>query len=143
MKAQAILLLRHTLRANAGFSALSAFLLLLPGLELAAFTGLPAAVLTFIGGNLAVFSIFLFWLSARPQMDARWVQRAATIVALLDVGWVVGSVWALLGEVPFTGAGRWIVVAVAVVVAAFAEVQFFALWRLRRQAEQRQGRVAQ
>lgn len=122
-------LLRTALRLNAGFSALSGLAFALPTRLLPAFTGLPSSLLINLGLMLIGFAAFLVWLSSRP-MDRAWIQRLALGVVVLDVLWVIGTGIALFAAPMFTPGGRWLFGGLAVVVAAFAELQGIALWRL-------------
>lgn len=116
-------ILRHTLRANAAFSAVSAAALLLGSSALEGLLGAPRGVLLGIGAGLALFVVDLLVTAARSPVP----RGKAYYFLALDVGWVVGSAIMLLVPTPLTPTGRIAVAGVALVVAGFAAVQFGAL----------------
>lgn len=114
--------------ANAGFSTLCGLILLLAGGALEPELGAPALALRAVGLLLLPFALGL-GLNARratPRRGEAWLAVA------LDLGWVLGSVLLILGELwPLTVAGRWSVIGVAGVVALFAVLQALGLRRAR------------
>lgn len=81
-----------------------------------------------VGVALVTFSAALLRNSSRESID----RREAWAAAFLDAVWVTGSVWLLVFAPDLLGAaGRWAVLAVADVVAVFAVLQAYALWRTR------------
>jgi hypothetical protein len=87
------------------------------------------AILVVLGAGLLLYGGWLSWLAiGRPVED-----RLVLAVALLNVAWIAGSALILVSGVPaLTAEGKWTVGVVAVLVAFFAEAQFYALWRMKR-----------
>lgn len=127
-------LLRLALRLNATLSTLSALAFVLPTRTLPALIGLPSSELITLGMGLLLFAAVLWGLATRP-MERRWVQVAVFFVVVLDVLWVVDVVIQLFTSPAFTVAGRWIFGGLALLVAALAELQGYALWRVYAQSE--------
>ena len=126
-------LLRKSLRANAVFSSLCAIVLLVGFGPLSALLGgVEAVPLLVTGGVLALYALDL-WRTARLEV----LPRGKVIYFLvMDVLWVVGSavlVWGV--ALPFTTAGRWLVIGVADVVAIFAGVQGIGLRRANQSTD--------
>ena len=120
--------LRLVLAANAAFSTLGALPCLLLAGPTAELLGLPRAEVLGLGLQLLVFAIALTGLAALADLGRRWARLAVLAVIALDLLFVAGSVAAVLGAVPLTVAGRWIVAGTALVVADFAVLQLLA-WR--------------
>jgi hypothetical protein len=80
----------------------------------------------FVGANLAIFAVFLVWLSRREEISPglTW----AVIVA--DLLWVTAS-WIALAAGMTSGQGAWAVGIVADIVALFALLQYIGLRRAR------------
>lgn len=123
-------LLRWALRANAGFSTLSAVVLIGFSESAAAFLGAaePEQMIT-LGIQLAVFAAWLVWLASRAAIP-RW---QVAVVIVLDAVWVASSAAMLLSPPPpLTVGGKWAIALVAEVVGLFGVLQFVGLRRLRR-----------
>ncbi len=118
---------RGVLRANGVFSALSGAALAAACQPIARFLGLDMAlVLLIVGLATLLYAVYLLWVLARPVVR----QRLLVMIGMADVAWVVASIILLLWPgVPFTAEGRWAVGALALVVAGFAAVEFYALRR--------------
>jgi multisubunit Na+/H+ antiporter MnhC subunit len=122
-------LLPWALRANAIFCALSGLLMLVAARPLAGFLGWPDPLaLSVAGGVLILYAPGLLWTAAQSP-----VPRSLAITAVvLDLAWVAGSLVLVFGPwALFTTGGRWAVLAVADIVAAFAVVQTYGLWKRR------------
>jgi len=90
---------------------------------------LEPAILVVLGAGLLLYGGWLSWRDIdRPVKDS-----LVLAVALLNVAWIAGSALILVSGVPaLTAEGKWTVGVVAVLVAFFAEAQFYALWRMKR-----------
>ena len=121
-------LLRGALLANAAFSGVNGIADMIFSGPLAAFAGIPAAIVPFSGAGLLAFAIALLWVRSRPVMPKNLVRAIIT----LDLAWVIGSIAALLlrDTVGLTVAGAWSVVAAADIVALFAFLQYRGLRRI-------------
>ncbi len=77
---------------------------------------------------LILYAVGLVWTAAQTP-----VPRSLAITAVaLDLAWVAGSLLLVFGPWGlFSTAGRWTVLAVADIVAAFAAVQAYGLWKRR------------
>ncbi|HYE89302.1 MAG TPA: hypothetical protein VEA16_23285 [Vicinamibacterales bacterium] len=113
---------RRTLFANAGFSAASAvFMLAARDLLYPLFALESSALLVAVAIALLIYAASLVAAARREPPDRRLLLTAA----VLDAGWVVGSVivliaaWAQLAPV-----GRVLIIVAAVVVEVFATVQY-------------------
>jgi hypothetical protein len=118
------------LRGNAAFSTLSAVVFLVAADAIAGFLKiLPAQQVMVVGVQLALFAVWLWWLSRRPVVP-RW---QVWLIIALDVLWVGGSFQIVLASPPtLTVGGKWAIGMVADVVALFAVLQFLGLRRLQR-----------
>jgi hypothetical protein len=107
------------------------------GLSGLAFVAAPAPIARFIGWSdprwifatgilLIAFSAGLFFIARQPRPDRRLVWAAVG----LNAAWVAAS-FALVvtGWLPLAPAGKWAVLIVADVVAAFAALEIYALRR--------------
>ena len=123
-------LLRWTLRANGGFSSLSAALFILAAKPVAAFYGFPGPDQFFATGVfLAFFAAALFHTASRKEIAA-W--KVWTIIAL-DALWVIqSSVLLIAPPAGLTAGGKWAVLLIALAVADFAAFQTWGLLRYRR-----------
>lgn len=128
--------LRRALSANAVFSGVCGALCVLAAASIAQLTGIPQAEVFALGVNLEVFCALLIFLATRRDLSTGWVKGLVTAVIAMDVLWVVGSLAVLLAASPLTTAGKWIVFAVAAVVAEIAYFQLRGLLGLRRAALQ-------
>lgn len=120
-------LLRWTLKANGSFSLASATLILGFSHSIAAWMGIPDPLWVWaLGPGLLVFGGLVLGLGFRQDPPPGQVR----LVTWLDWGWVAGSagVLALAGN-RLTTAGLLTVADVALVVAAFACLQWIGLRR--------------
>lgn len=120
---------RRVLRANGVFSVLTGAALAAACQPVARFLG-PDSALALLVVGLATFlyAVYLLWVLSRPVVR----QRLLVTIGAADAAWVVVSiVLLLLPGIPFTVEGRWAVGVLALVVADFAAVEFYALWRAR------------
>jgi hypothetical protein len=118
--------LRQVLLADAATSAACALLMLAAAGPLEGLLGLPAGLLRAAGAILVPFAAFVGVLALRESQPAPavWVVVAANAV------WVVDSVLLLLsGWVHPTPLGTAFVIAQALAVAIFAELQFIGVRR--------------
>ncbi len=122
-------LLRNALLANAVFSGVNGIADVFFSGPMAAFAGVPAAIVPFSGASLIAFAAALLWLRSRPTMSPGLVRA----VIGLDLVWVIGSVAALLlrDSLGLTVAGAWSVAVGAGIVALFAVLQYVGLRGLR------------
>ena len=123
-------LLRASLRGNAAFSALSGIVMIAAAAPLGALMGIAAPyLLPAAGAVLILYSGTLWWNARRPEVS----RAEARIAAALDVAWVVlSAVLLLVAPSLLAPAGRWLVAAVALCVAAFAVLQVLGLRALAR-----------
>lgn len=122
-------LLRYSLRANACFSFLSGLAFLFAATPITVSLGLdtPWMVQT-LGPGLLLYAFWLGLISRRSLLNDREVWSAIT----LDGAWVIGSAILLLGGfLPFTKSGLWAVCILADIVAGFAVLQMYALFRYK------------
>ena len=119
--------LRRALRSNGVFSLVSGLILALGAQPISAFMGLAAtAVFLTLGIVLILYSIDLFWVASRTEID----RRLAWTAVILDIIWVAASYTLLLGGwLPLTTAGNWTVALIAELVAIFAIWQYIGLRR--------------
>ena len=119
-------ILRTALIADAAASGVSAVLMLAGASMLERFTGLPAALLRGAGLILIPFVAFVGYLAAQ----ARLTGAAVWAVIVCNALWVMGSTLLLLGGwVAPTTLGYAFVIAQAVAVAVFVELQYIGLRR--------------
>lgn len=121
--------LQRVLRGNAIFSGISSIVFIIGSAPLASFMGVPdATYLVVVGLSLLIFSAGLLTIAARPSID----RRLALAIAIADTGWVAASALVLIANLlPLSEAGRWVVALLAEVVAVFAMLQFYTLWKTR------------
>src|SRR5688572_6345114 len=120
--------LRRVLLADAAASAATGLLLSLGAVPLEFLFGLPAALLRLSGLVLLPFAALVALLATRARIRTGAVWAVIAVNAL----WVVDSLGLLLsGQVAPTALGQAFVVAQAIVVAVFAELEFSALRRPR------------
>ncbi len=120
---------RLALRVDGLVSGVSGVAMIAEARPLGAFLGVdrPAALMA-IGAGLLAYSAMLL-LSARREELGR---RALLAPVVLNVAWVLASAELVLtGAFGLTTGGRWLVAAVADVVALFAVAQAYAWWRMR------------
>lgn len=119
-------LLRTSLRANAGFSALCAGTALVAAAPLAAALGIPEPrLLTSLGVQLLGFAALLIVLASRPVIRI----GLALAVVIADALWVAATLPVLLSGL-LTAAGNWTACAIAIVVGLFGVLQTLGIRRL-------------
>ena len=119
--------LRRALLADAAVSGATGLLMLLAAEPLADLLRLPAALLRYAGLVLLPFAAFVAWLATREGAAPRPLVWAVIATNAL---WAVDSVVLLLtGWIAPNGLGVAFVIAQALVVAAFAELQYLGLRR--------------
>jgi hypothetical protein len=120
---------RRVLRANAVFSLLSGAACIAASKPIAQFLGPDIALaLLIVGMGVFLYAVYLLWVLARPLVR----ERLLLMIGIADAAWVLASIILLLvPEIPFTTGGRWAVVGLALLVADFAAVEWYALWRAR------------
>jgi hypothetical protein len=90
---------------------------------------LPAALSLYAGLTLLPFAAFVAWLAKRERVSG----AAVWAVIVINAAWVVESLWlAAAGPVALNALGQGFVVAQALAVGGFAELEFFGLRRSRR-----------
>lgn len=121
---------RAVLVADGAFCALYGAVTAFGAGPISDLAGLEGATLLIAGGAaLFLYGAWLMWEATRRPVE-RWL---VLLVALLNIAWVAGEILILTSGVPaLTAEGRWVVGVTAVVVALFAEAQFYAYWRMRR-----------
>ena len=130
-------ILRRALTVNAVFSGICAGICLLAAASVGQLMGVARAEIFALGVNLEVFCALLILLATRKDFSRGWVRALVMAVIAMDVLWVLGSAALLLAPAaPLTTAGRWIVFAVALVVADVAYFQLRGFLGLRRPAVQ-------
>jgi hypothetical protein len=120
-------LLRFALTIDAIASCASAVLLLAGAGFLSGLLGLPEELLRFAGIVLVPFVALVGYLATReqPQAGAVWA------VILINLAWVAGSIFVLVGGLTSpTMLGFAFVAAQAVAVLIFADLQYFGLRRI-------------
>lgn len=117
-------LLHRTLRGNVVFSLLSGGILLLGSPWLSDSLGPPAWTLAVVGAGVVGFGVFL---AAGMKRDPVATGRLALVA---DVAWVAAT-FALAPFIAdvFTPLGGWVAIAVAVVVADLAILEWIGLRR--------------
>jgi hypothetical protein len=119
--------LRRSLQGNAWFSGLSGLLFLVAGRPIASGLGIEAPwVIRTLGFGLLLYALWLLLCAYRPVPDRREVWAAIA----LDTVWVLGSALLLIANpIPLTLAGKWAVGIVADLVATFAALQMYGLFK--------------
>ena len=122
--------LRRTLTIDALMTGATALLLVLAGGALAQLLAVPEPLLRYAGVALVPFVLYVGFLARREV-----VSRASVVAIIaLNIAWVVASVWLLVGSsIQPNALGYAFIVAQAVAVALFAELQYVGL----RKAEPR------
>ena len=119
-------LLRNALLLDAAASGALGLLMALVGGPLGALLGLPYALLLGAGLALLPWALVLAWLARRETIP----RGAVWAVIVINAVWVVESLWLLFGGwVAPTALGYAFVIAQALAVVLFAELQFFGLKR--------------
>jgi hypothetical protein len=110
-----------------GLAGVIAMLAARPASDLLGLDG--SATLVVPGAGLLLYGAWLSWQAIRRPVEYRLVLA----IALLNVAWIAGSGLILVSGVPALPVeGEWAVGIVAIIVALFAEVQFYALGRMKR-----------
>jgi len=121
-------ILRRALQANGVFSGLSGFAFIIGAQPIAEFLGLANLAL-FVGGTGAIlvgYAAWLFYISTQATID----RNAAIFAIVSDAIWVaITGVVLMTNIVPLTNAGWWATAIVGDVVAVFAMVQAYGLWK--------------
>ncbi len=119
--------IRRVLYGNAIFSGISGLLFVIASNSIAKFIGVdtPLAILI-IGVGLAGYAVLIYTKAARAKIPRSFVLTAV----ISDSAWVLLSILLLLetGWVQFSVEGKWAVGIVAIIVDAFATLQFIG-WR--------------
>ncbi|BCD85438.1 hypothetical protein PSm6_18450 [Pseudomonas solani] len=119
-------LLRRVLQLDALVSGAAGLLMTLGAGPLSSLLALPAALLTGAGLSMLPWCAVLLWLARRDTLD----RRAVWAVIAVNAVWVVDSLLLLVsGWVQPTLLGQAFVIAQALAVVLFAELQFFGLKR--------------
>ena len=119
-------LLRLALKLDGIASGAMGLLLVALGAVLDSVLGLPTSLLLPIGAFLVAYGAAVYYLGTRTVIN----RAAAWGVVVLNVLWVVDSALLLVGDwYDVTGLGIAFVVAQALAVAAFAELQYLGLRR--------------
>ncbi len=118
--------LRNVLSADAASSAMAGLLMLLGADALSGPLGLPPVLLTGAGVVLLPFAAAVFALARRTRLP----RAAVWAVIAANAAWAVESAMLLLaGWIAPTGLGVAFVLAMALVVLAFAEVEYLCVRR--------------
>ena len=128
-------LLRKSMQFNGYFSVLSAVICLFFAQNVARLMGLGVEGSSEIisqGVSLLVFATFLLIASSKLTKNRRMAMIiSGSIASILDVLWVIGSVYILLNDlVALSTAGKWIIAIIALIVFDFAIFQSLGLERL-------------
>lgn len=119
-------LLRRVLQLDALLSGAAGLLMTLGAGPLSSLLALPVALLTGAGLLMLPWCAVLLWLARRETLD----RRAVWAVIAVNAVWVVDSLLLLVsGWVQSTLLGQAFVIAQALAVVLFAELQFFGLKR--------------
>lgn len=114
--------LRRVLLADAAASGATGLLMAFGASFLEPLLGLPVALLREAGIILLPFAALLIYIATREHLSRRWVWA----VVVMNVIWVMDSILLLLsGWVSPTLLGQAFVIGQALVVAVFAELEYF------------------
>ena len=117
--------LRYALLADAVASGATGLMMIAGASLLEGLLGLPTALMREAGLVLLPYVAFVAWAGTREAISRPAVQ----VIIAMNVLWVVGSAVVLFGFVAPTILGYAFVIAQAVVVGVFAELQFIGLRR--------------
>ncbi len=119
--------LKQAFLTNAAFSTISGFTMALAAIPLTHHMGIQnSGEFRIVGINLLVFATFVFWLAHRTPIP----RPLAWAVVAGDIAWVLASFAGLLWlNHNLTTLGLFLVIDVAIVVAALAALQVFCLLR--------------
>lgn len=116
--------LRFALLGDAAASGATGLLMSAASTPLASMLGLPQPLLFWAGMILLPYAAVLVWLGSRSSFPA----IAVWVVITVNTVWVLDSILLLMsGWVRPTGLGTASIIAQAIVVAGFAELQFMGL----------------
>lgn len=119
-------LLRGALIADAGMSGAAGLLMGVVPMELGLLLETPPELLRWAGLSLLPFAVFVAWVAMRPTLS----RTAVLAVVLCNILWAVDSVLLLLsGWVAPNLLGHAFIIAQALAVGIFAELQFVGLKR--------------
>lgn len=119
-------LVHRALQIDFAITTLCTLPLVLAAEPLAAVTGLPVMLIRGSGLIFIPFLMLVGWLATRPRPPRTGVR----VVIALNVGWAVGSVILLAsGVLAPTGPGYALVIAIALAVLVFAELEYVGLRR--------------
>jgi hypothetical protein len=115
------------LQVNAIASA-ACGLLIIAAAPLGEMLGIPPHYLWPVGAALLPFAWWVWRTATSMPLD----RRSALAITIADFVWVLGSALLLFGGfLPLTPIGWWFVLAPAVAVLCFAELEALGLWRER------------
>ena len=117
--------LRYALLADAVASGATGLMMIAGAGLLEGLLGLPAALMREAGLLLVPYVAFVAWVGTREVISRPAVQA----IIALNVLWVIGSAVVLFAFVAPTLLGYGFVIAQAIVVGVFAELQFIGLRR--------------
>jgi hypothetical protein len=119
-------LLRLALRLDGGISGVVGLVIAAAAPALDGVLGIPAGWLVTLGLLLVAWAVALGWLSTRPRIPAGPVW----VIIAINVLWIADSVAAVAADwYPLTTLGLAVVVAQALAVVVFAELQYVGLRR--------------
>ena len=118
--------LRRALVVDAVATAATALLSIVAAGNLSRMFSVPETLLRGSGLALVPFVAFVLWLATRERAS----RTAVRAVIALNLAWVVASLWLVLGgPIAPNALGIGFIVAQAIAVAAFAELQYVGLKR--------------
>jgi len=119
-------LIRSAFYGNAAFSGASGLLFLLAANPVSSFLGVTESMVIVIVGVVCLgYAALLFYNASRPVIEPAF----ALFTVFADSLWVLGSIVLLVaGWLPLTTEGKWAVAIAAMIVDAFAMLQFVG-WR--------------
>lgn len=116
--------LRRVLTADAAISGATGALMIVAADSLAGLLDVPATLLRYAGIGLIPFVAYVFYLSRRESLAS----ASVFLVIALNVAWVIASgVLLFSGQIHPNALGYGFVIAQAIAVAAFAEMQYVGL----------------
>lgn len=119
-------LLRVALLGNAGFSVLSATIILLWRGSVIRWLGIPRDFgILFLGIGLMVFALWLLLIATQTPIKL----PAARIAVVMDLTWVAASIPVIV-LAPLTSQGRLVVAVIGLVVLCFALSQWAGIRRI-------------